>query len=396
MPPSGSGGGSSGAGAGRPDAPDHLSEGRAAGSRQTPGPAIEEFGGWPGVLGGLAAGTDLGAAEAGAAMAEVLEGNATPAQIAAFVFGLRCKGETVEEMAGLVGAMISASERVPVGPDLAGRLVDTCGTGGDRSGTINVSTIAALVVAGAGVPVCKHGGRAASSKAGSADVLEALGVVIDLGPAGVVRCIEEAGIGFCFAPRYHPAMRHAIPIRRELGVPTAFNFLGPLANPARVRRQVVGVGDPAMAPRMVRVLAAGGADHVLVVHGADGLDEISTTGPSTVHEFRREAGAPDGGRFEVSQVDPGRFGIPVAQMADLRGGDAGTNAGLARRVLSGAPGPQRDIVVLNAAAGLVVADRCADLAEGVGLASAVLDDGRAAACLDRLIEVSRAEAGRTS
>ncbi|HET9077272.1 MAG TPA: anthranilate phosphoribosyltransferase [Acidimicrobiales bacterium] len=357
-------------------------------------PSLDALGGWPAVLTQLAAGSNLGAAEAGAAMSEVLEGNATPAQIAAFVFGLRCKGETVEEMTGLVAAMIAASERVPVGPDLAGRLVDTCGTGGDRSGTINVSTIAALVVAAAGVPVCKHGGRAASSRAGSADVLEELGVVIDLGPAGVARCIAETGIGFCFAPRYHPAMRHAIPIRRELGVPTAFNFLGPLANPARVRRQVVGVGDPAMAPRMVRVLAAGGAEHVLVVHGADGLDELSTTGPSTVHEFRREPGHPDGGVFSVSEIDPGRFGLPRAQLPDLRGGDAATNAELSRRVLAGVAGPHRDIVVLNAAAGLVVGDRCADLAEGMAVAEAVIDDGRAAGCLERLVSVSQAAARR--
>lgn len=357
------------------------------------GPALDTFGGWPGVLGRLAAGADLGAPEAGAAMTEVLEGDATPAQIAAFVFGLRCKGETVEEMTGLVSAMIGASERVPVEAGMAGRLVDTCGTGGDRSGTINVSTIAALVVAAAGVPVCKHGGRAASSRAGSADVLEALGVVIDLGPSGVARCIAEAGIGFCFAPRYHPAMRHAIPIRRELGVPTAFNFLGPLANPARVRRQVVGVGDPAMAPKMVRVLAAGGADHVLVVHGSDGLDEISTTGPSTVHEFRRDPGHPEGGRFEIREVEPGRFGLPVGALADLRGGDAATNAELARRVLAGEPGPQRDIVVLNAAAGLVVGDRCPDLSEAVTLAGEVIDDGRAAACLDRLVRISQEAAG---
>ena len=248
-------------------------------------PTIDDFGGWPGVLGRLAGGADLDAAQAAAALTEVLEGNATSAQIAAFVFGLRCKGETVEEMTGLVGAMLAAAERVVVRPELADRLIDTCGTGGDRSGTINVSTIAALVVAGAGVPVCKHGGRAASSKAGSADLLETLGVHIELGPAGVARCIEEAGIGFCFAPRFHPAMRHATPVRRELGVPTAFNFLGPLANPARVRRQVVGVGDPAMAPKMARVLAAGGAIHVMAVHGADGLDELSTTGRSTMYEW---------------------------------------------------------------------------------------------------------------
>lgn len=348
------------------------------------------------MLGRLAAGADLGAAEAGAAMTEVLDGNATPAQIAAFVFGLRCKGETVEEMTGLVEAMVSASERVPASRELAGRLVDTCGTGGDRSGTINVSTIAALVVAAAGVPVCKHGGRAASSRAGSADVLEALGVVVDLGPAGVARCIDQAGIGFCFAPRYHPAMRHAIPIRRELGVPTAFNFLGPLANPARVRRQVVGVGDPAMAAKMVRVLAAAGADHVLVVHGADGLDELSTTGPSVIHAFRREGSvAGPGGRgeeggFATWELDATGLGLRPARLEELQGGDAATNADLARRVLGGDAGAQRDIVVLNAAAGLVVGGRCRDLAEGVDLAASTIDDGSAAACLNRLVAVSQA------
>ena len=291
--------------------------------------------------------------------------------------------------------------------------MDTCGTGGDRSGTINVSTIAALVVAGAGVPVCKHGGRAASSKAGSADVLEALGVVIDLGPAGVRRCIEAAGIGFCFAPRYHPAMRHAIPIRRELGVPTAFNFLGPLANPARVRRQVVGVGDPAMAAKMARVLAAGGATHVLVVHGADGLDELSTTGPSTIYEWRAPEVAADEGAgaagpagpvgsgrpaaslpIEIRTVDPVALGLPTARLEDLLGGDAQTNATLAKRVLAGEAGPQRDVVLLNAAAGLVVAGVCVDLAAGLMVAASSIDEGRAEAALDRLIAVSTEEAGR--
>jgi anthranilate phosphoribosyltransferase len=335
------------------------------------------------VLSRLAAGDDLSAAEAGAAMMEVLEGNATPAQIAAFVFGLRCKGETVQEMAGLVGAMAAAAERVVVAPELAVRLVDTCGTGGDRSGTINVSTIAALVVSGAGVPVCKHGGRAASSKAGSADVLEALGVVIDLGPAGVAACIEQAGIGFCFAPRFHPAMRHAIPVRRELGVPTAFNFLGPLANPAGVRRQVLGVGDPAMAEKMAGVLAAAGSDHVLVVHGADGLDELSTTGVSTIHEMK--AGADTRPPWTL---DPADLGLARARLEDLRGGDAETNASLLKRVLDGEAGAQRDIVVLNAAAGLMVGGAVGDLAAGVALAQEVIDDGRAASCLDRLIRVS--------
>ena len=346
--------------------------------------SLEDFGGWRTVLGRVAAGHHLAAEEAGAALSEILDGNATPAQIAAFMFGLRCKGETVDEMSGMVGAMLAASEKVVLPADLSERVVDTCGTGGDRSGTINVSTIAALIVSGAGVPVCKHGGRAASSQAGSADVLEALGVVIDLGPAGVARCVIEAGIGFCFAPRYHPAMRHAGPVRRELGVPTAFNFLGPLANPARVRRQVVGVGDPDMAPRMAGVLAAGGSARVMIVHGAGGLDELSTAGPSTVHSF-----SSGDGEFREEVIDPGALGLAPASIEDLRGGDAETNAALARAVLEGELGPRRDIVLLNAAAGLVVGGACSDLREGLVLAAAVVDDGRAAGCLDRLVSVSK-------
>jgi len=363
---------------------------------------LDDLGGWPGVLGRLARGFDLQADEAGVALADILDGNASPAQIAAFVFGLRCKGETVPEMTGMVAAMLAASERVVVSPALTERLVDTCGTGGDRSGTINVSTIAALVVAGAGVPVCKHGGRAASSKAGSADVLEALGVVIDLGPGSVARCIEEVGIGFCFAPRYHPAMRHAGPVRRELGVPTAFNFLGPLANPARVRRQVVGVGDPAMAPKMARVLAAGGAVRALVVHGADGLDELSTTGESTIYEWRApedygtgtDPGQPTPAELEPFTVDPATLGLDRSRLEDLLGGDAATNATLARRVLAGDPGPHRDIVLLNAAAGLVAAGSSDDLASGLVLAAKAIDEGRAEAALERLVSVSQDEGRR--
>jgi anthranilate phosphoribosyltransferase len=362
---------------------------------------LDEVGGWPAVLGLLAGGSDLDAAHAGAALTEVLRGNATPAQIAAFIFGLRCKGETVEEMTGLVAAMLRASERVVVPAGLSDRLVDTCGTGGDRRGTINVSTIAALVVAGAGVPVCKHGGRAASSKAGSADVLEALGVVIDLGPAGVARCIMEAGIGFCFAPRYHPAMSHALPVRRELGVPTAFNFLGPLANPARVRRQVVGVGDPLMAPKMARVLAAGGATRALVVHGADGLDELSTTGPSFLYEWDatglsgRGQAAQSGGESEPVPVtvDPAALGLRPARVEELAGGDAATNATLARRVLAGERGPHRDIVLLNAAAGLVAAGVSDGIEAGLIQAATALDDGQAEAALERLVAVSCDAAG---
>jgi anthranilate phosphoribosyltransferase len=357
---------------------------------------LEELGGWPFVLGRLSSRQDLSSAEAGAAMADVFSGNATPAQVAAFIFGLRCKGETVEEMTGLVKAMVDFAERVPVSASLGDRLIDTCGTGGDRSGTINVSTVAAFVVAGAGVPVCKHGGRAASSKAGSADLLEALGVAIDLGPAEVASCVDQAGMGFCFAPRFHPAMRHAIPIRRELGVATVFNFLGPLANPARVRRQVVGVSDPAMADKMVRVLEANGALRALVVYGHDGLDELTTTSTSTVVEFSSGSGFGSGsGSGEVRSyvVDPGSLGLKPAVVADLLGGDAATNALLARRVLDGQQGPHRDIVLLNAAAGLVAAGQADDLATGLSQAALALDSGAAMERLEQLISVSQALRG---
>ena len=343
---------------------------------------LEALGGWSYVLGRLAAGYDLTQDEAAAALTDVWDGNATPSQLAAFIFGLRCKGETVDEMTGLVRTMIDKAEPVPVAPALRDRLVDTCGTGGDRSGTINVSTIAAFVTAGAGVPVCKHGGRAASSKAGSADLLESLGVAIELGPDGVAGCIEEAGIGFCFAPRFHPSMRHAIPTRRELGVATVFNFLGPLANPARVRRQVVGVSDPTMAEKMVGVLAANGAIHTLVVYGHDGLDELTTCDRSTVVELK------DG---EISRwlVDPDELGVARADPNQLLGGDAPNNADVARRVLSGEKGPHRDIVLLNAAAGLMAAGEAADLSEGLLKGAASIDSGQAADRLDQLVRVSQ-------
>ena len=346
---------------------------------------LEDLGGWPFVLGRLSSGANLTSAEAAVALADILEGNATPSQLAAFIFGLRCKGETVDEMTGLVRAMVDAAESVPVPADLHGRLVDTCGTGGDRSGTINISTMAAFVVAGAGIPVCKHGNRAQSSKSGSADVLEALGVVIDLGPRGVARCVEEAGVGFCFAPRFHPSMRHAGPTRRELGVPTVFNFLGPLANPARVRRQVVGVSDPAMAEKMLGVLVANGAVHTLVVYGHDGLDELTTTDSSTVFEFRD-------GDVRSYVVDPIALGLQRASPEHIRGADAATNAELARRVLAGEKGAHRDIVLLNAAAGIVAGGLAADVLEGLAKAAEAVDEGRAEERLDRLVEVSQAAA----
>lgn len=342
---------------------------------------LSDLGGWPAVLNTLVAHDDIDREHAAAAMAAILAGDATPAQLAGFVVALRMKGETVDELSGLLDAMLEVAVRVPLAEDLRLQAVDVVGTGGDRSHSINVSTLAALVVAGAGVAVCKHGNRAASSRCGAADLLEALGVTIDLGPAGVARCVQEAGIGFCLAPRFHPALRHAGPPRRELGVPTAFNMLGPLANPARVVRQVVGVADPAAAERMLRVLADHGAQHVVIVHGADGLDELTTTGPSTVHELR------DGEASTVT-IDPVELGLPTADPEQLRGGAPADNAAFARGVLGGQRGPHRDIVVLNAAAGLYVGGRVPTLAKGIEVAGDVIDAGDADAALDRLVQVS--------
>ncbi|HEY3723665.1 MAG TPA: anthranilate phosphoribosyltransferase [Acidimicrobiia bacterium] len=338
---------------------------------------------WPDVLGPLSRRDDLPAELVDAAMATILGGEATDAQIAAFAVLLRAKGETPVELAALVRTMLRFAEPMPIEPEgPAGPLVDTCGTGGDRSHTFNISTVAAVVVAGAGVRVAKHGNRAASSACGSADLLEELGVVIDLGPAGVVRCIEETNIGFCFAQRFHAAMRFAAPIRPQLGVPTTFNFLGPLANPARVTRQVVGVSDPAMAERVIGTLAELGAEHAMVFFGHDGLDELTTTDLSTVRELRA-------GEIHRTVLDPLDLGIPRASAGDLRGGSRADNAKIARRVLDAEKGPVRDVVLLNAAAALVVAGAAPDLAAGVETAAQSIDSGRAAATLERWIAISR-------
>jgi anthranilate phosphoribosyltransferase len=342
---------------------------------------LADLGGWPAVLAPLLAGQDLPAESTRAAMAEILEGAATPAQLAGFVVALRMKGETVEELTGLLDAMLGAATLVPVDDVLQARLIDIVGTGGDRSHSINVSTLASFVVAGAGVPVCKHGNRAASSACGAADLLEALGVTIELTPDDVVRCLEKAGLAFCFAPRFHPALRHAGPPRRELGVPTAFNILGPMANPARVRRLVVGLADAALADRMLGVLQRHGAERVLIVHGDDGLDELTTTTTSVVWEL-------DGDDTRTWRLDPDDLGLRRAAPADLVGGDPINNAGCARAVLAGEPGPHRDVVVLNAAAGLLVGGAVDSLGAGIELAGAVLDDGRAAAALDALVAAS--------
>lgn len=336
------------------------------------------------MLGPLTAGRDLSAGQVTAAVTEILQGAASPAQIAAFAVGLRMKGETIEELAALLDVMRAFGERVelPTGSDA----VDTCGTGGDRACTINASTVAALVVAGAGAKVCKHGNRSQSSQCGSADLLEALGVQISLGPAEVAACVAQAGMGFCFAPRYHPAFRHVGPTRKELGVPTVFNFLGPVANPAGVGRQVLGVSDPAMAAKLIGVLQAQGAERALVVYGHDGLDELSTITTSTVLELRD-------GDVRTYDVDPAALGLTPATLDDIQGGDPARNADLARRVLDGEPGPRREFVLLNAAAGLVAAGVADDLAAGLEAATASVDDGRAAATLDHLVRVSNEAAG---
>ena len=348
-------------------------------------PTFESLGGWPGILTGLLAGGSLTADQGEVVLGQVLSGDASPAQIAALAVALRAKGESVGEMTGFVRAMVAHAVPLPLPAGI--EVIDTCGTGGDRLRSINVSTIAALVVAATGAKVCKHGGRASSSAVGAADVLEALGVVADLGPAGVARCIDEVGMGFCFAPRFHPAMRFAGPVRKELGIPTVFNYLGPLANPGGARFQVVGVNDPAMADTMLGVLAANGARRAMVVYGDDGLDELSTTGPSTVHELA----AGTEGRVETSRyrVDPAELGFAPAAIEDLRGGDAAFNARAIRDVIAGQPSPHRDIAVLNAAAALVVIGRVHDLPAGVALACEVVDDGRAEGVLDALIRVSR-------
>jgi len=340
-------------------------------------------GGWPVVLGTLMEGGDLDGDVARAAMAEILDGAASPAQIAAFIVALRMKGETVPELVGMVDAMLDASTRVDI--DTTGPVIDVVGTGGDRAHTINVSTLSALVVAGAGARVCKHGNRAASSACGAADLLEALGVAIELGPDGVAACVREAGIGFCFAPRYHPAMRHAGPSRRDLGIPTAFNILGPLSNPGRVRRYLIGVADLRMAERMAGVLQAKGAERALIVHGGDGLDELTTTGPSSVVELRD-------GTVTTWEVQPADLGLPLVDREDLVGGDAAVNADLARRVLAGEHGPHRDIVSLNAGAGLLVAGLVDDLPAGIDVAREAIDVGHAVAALAALVEVSQREA----
>ena len=327
----------------------------------------------------VVAGQDLDRAGAAGAMDDIMSGEATPSQVAGFMVALRMKGETVDEIVGLVSSMRSHATLITA-PDGA---VDTCGTGGDGAGTFNISTAAALVIRGAGATVAKHGNRASSSRCGSADVLEALGVPMTLTPAEVEECIRRCGFGFMLAPTFHPAMRHAGPSRKELGIRTVFNLLGPLANPAGVRRQALGVAVAPAAPRMVEVLAALGHERALVFHSDEGLDELSTVGPSTVWDLRD-------GTVAQYTVDPRELGFSPASAGDLEGGTADENAAIIRRVLDAEKVPQRDVVVLNAAAGLVAAGLAEDLAAGVVLAAEAIDSHAARQALSDFTETSRA------
>jgi anthranilate phosphoribosyltransferase len=348
--------------------------------------ALEPHGGWPSLLSELIAGRDLSAEAAGAAMSAILEGDATPAQIAGFVVALRAKRESTDELAGMLDAAMARAAIVPLTNEERESTVDVVGTGGDGSHSINVSTMAAIVAAGAGATVCKHGNRSASSKCGTADVLELLGVAIEQSPDGVAACVREAGIGFCFAPAFHPAFRFAGPPRREMGVPTVFNLIGPMANPGRVRNQLIGVADPTFAPAMLGALERQGVTGAWVVHG-DGLDELTTAGVSDVWSLNN-------GVVQQFQVDPADYGFAPATADDLRGGEPEENAEAVRRVLAGDMGPHRDVVVLNAGAALVVAGVSNDLHAGISSAGAAIDDGRAAAALDAFVAVSQAQAAK--
>jgi anthranilate phosphoribosyltransferase len=333
---------------------------------------------------------DLSRLEAAAAMEAIMSGAATNAQIAAFLTGLRMKGETVEELIGFAQVMRQKVVRIRTRGDevaaLTGTdremLIDTCGTGGDATGTFNVSTATAFVVAGAGLRVAKHGNRSVSSLCGSADVVEALGINLELSSQKVARCVDEVGVGFLYAPLLHTAMKHVMPARREMGIRTVFNVLGPLTNPAGANAQIIGVYAASLTEPLARVLAELGTIRAFVVHGADNLDEISNTGESRVSEVRE-------GMVQTFTVRPEDFGMPRASIADLRGGDRDQNAQIIRALLDGEPGPRRDIVLMNAAAALVAGGRARDLKEGVALAGRSIDGGAARDKLQALISLSQ-------
>lgn len=330
----------------------------------------------------IADGQSLTQIEARGAMQDIMAGEATPAQISGFIMGLRVKGETVDEITGCAEAMRERAFRINPTPRL---LVDTCGTGGDGANTFNISTASAFVAAGAGVPIAKHGNRSVSSRCGSADVLEALGVRIDLPPAQVEACIDAVGIGFLFAPQFHASMKHAGGPRKELGIRTIFNLLGPLTNPASAHAQVVGVYAPHLTRPIAEVLGRLGLKEAFVVHGLDRIDEISVCGETQVSHLK-------GGAVETYVVHPGDLGLEIADRSEISGGDAAYNAELVRGVLAGEKGPRRDVVLLNAGAAIVVAGHAGNLAEGVSLAAEAIDGGHAAGKLKALIEYTQGAA----
>ncbi|MBN2518655.1 MAG: anthranilate phosphoribosyltransferase [Candidatus Altiarchaeota archaeon] len=327
----------------------------------------------------LVEGKDLSELEAEEAMGIVMTGNATQAQIGAFLTALRMKGETVDEITAFARILRKFSTKVR--PKVKGTLVDTCGAGGDISGTFNISTVASFVAAGAGVPIAKHGNRFVSSKSGSADVLEALGVKIDLEPEEVERCIEKAGIGFIFAPKYHTAMKYAIGPRKELGIRTVFNVLGPLISPAEVKAQVYGVYDAGLTEKLIQVLKKLGSERAMVVHGMDGLDEISTLGKTRISELDR-------GKIRTHHVEPSDFNLKKARLSDLTGEGPDQNAEITLNILGGEKGPRRDIVILNAAAAIAVGGLSRDIKGALGLAEKSIDSGEAMEKLQKLISIS--------
>ncbi len=344
---------------------------------------------WPSLLTRLLSPEDLGEDTAAEVMGALMRGDAESAQVAGLLVALRAKGESPAEIAGFVRAMQAEAVPITIDPSLCARVVDIVGTGGDGAGTFNISTVAALVVAAAGVPVAKHGNRAASSRCGSADLLEGWGVAIELPPPAVAACLAELGITFLYARAFHPAMRHVAPVRLQLGIRTVFNVLGPLSNPAGVPFQAVGVADERLAPVMAEALARLGRRHALVFRGEDGLDELTTTGPSRIWEVRD-------GVVTDTVFDPEALGLAVAAADDLSGGDAATNVAIADAVLEGSSGPAADIVALNAAAGLVAADVAPDLAAGLDQAREVLRSGAALALKQRWVATSQAlAAGET-
>lgn len=324
----------------------------------------------------------LSVADAEAVMNQIMRGDATEAQIGAYLMGLRMKGETQDEITGSAMAMRANAEKVPTRYESAD-LLDTCGTGGDKSGTFNISTTVAFVAAGAGVPVAKHGNRASTSKCGSADVLAQLGVNLDLSPEQVGQCIDEVGIGFLFAPKMHPSMKHAIGARRQMGIRTIFNILGPITNPAGAQRQLLGVFAPDLTDLLAHVLSELGTKSALVVSGYGGLDELTTTGPNTISHLRD-------GRVTTYELNPREYGFEGASISDLLGGDAETNAGILRGILSGEiRDARRDVVLLNTGAALLAVGKVQDVAEGIQLAAQILDSGVALSKLEALISYSQ-------